>query len=174
MQLKQRFQELGLVLKRSSALVAESLLGSFGMHSAEKNTQSLECANPVKTQSLAYKKVFPDFDYDYIALGNQLGLPWADYSWGNNTCPSYSMALGEAPYEVWYTLYFDYNDPGLSDHAELRETGDMKKYELVDEFGNCIYSTDQWEHMRKKIVDDKFVQNHFDNLCEQRALDNGG
>jgi hypothetical protein len=121
-----------------------------------------------------YQSIFTDFDYDYIELGQQLGEGWSDETWGNNTCPSFAMYFGTPPAEEWYTLYFDYSDPELSEHVELRKTGDMKQYDLVDQFGNSVFSTDQWKLMLKAIKIDKVHEQHFNNTQEFRATDTDG
>jgi hypothetical protein len=118
-----------------------------------------------------YQGTFADFDYDYIELGQQLGDKWQDMTWKNDSCPKFTYMIGD---DNWYDLWFDYKEPTLSETAYERGTGEIKQFNLTDQFGHELLNTDDWEEMRKAIVDDNIVQKHWDNYCEQRAMDNGG
>ena len=144
---------------------------------------SLECAKIVKIQYggnemtigsfSAYQSVFSDFDYDYIALGNQLGDKWIDYAWRNDTNPRFSLQICEEP-DTWYDLWFDYKDPNLSEHKEARLEGTMTQFMLCDEYGQEILSTNDWEEMKTAILEKNMVQSYYDNEQERRATDVDG
>jgi hypothetical protein len=177
MQLKQYFQELVRPFSRINALFAKQTLGLLGMHSAGKNMSSRGCVNLVKIQYGGremivpnYKAVFPDFDYNYIELGEQLGEGWVNYTWRNDTSPRFSKCM-DKELDVWYDVWFDYKDINLSEHSVNRETGVMHLFMLCDDMGDTILSTDNWEELRKAIVEDKLDVKHFDNAQEERATD---
>lgn len=76
---------------------------------------------------------FADFDDDLPALIAQLDQSqgeWEDTTWGNDTCPSIRLK-GAEDFAIWV----DYKDPALSDFAEDRASGAMKRFIITqDEF----------------------------------------
>lgn len=120
----------------------------------------------------AHQSIFTDFDYDYIALGNQLGEGWTDTAWKNDTCPRFSIVVDEAS-DTWYDLWFDYQDPKKSEHLDGRALGELCQFELCDQYGNQVVSTDNWDEMLAKIKAG-VVQEHFNNAQEKRATDTDG
>jgi hypothetical protein len=120
-----------------------------------------------------YQSIFVDFDYDYIKLGEQLGESWTDQTWKNDTNPKFSKLM-DVDSDTWYDVWFDYKDPTLSEHLDNRAVGEMHQFMLCDEFGHVIFSTNNWEEMKKAIVEDKVDENHFDNEQEKRATDTDG
>lgn len=180
MQLKQLSLGLWQLLKSANALGARTLSESFVMLFQRENTESPECANPAKTVSLVprYQGVFSDFDYDYIALGEQLPEGWHDSTWGNNTGPSFSILIGgDVMYNTCYTLWFDYEDPHLSEHCANRLTNiedqKMYKYTITSEVGDVLCESNNWDFVKKFIIDGG-VQNYHDNEQERRATDTDG
>lgn len=184
MQLKPSFQVLKPLLQLASALNVSNKWAISGMRLAAKNTASLAFAKLAKTpfsekgehmsEVSRYQSVFPDFDYDYIALGEQLPKGWTDTTWHNNICPSYGFKF-ESPYvETWYSLWFDYKDPSLSEFYPHRitknEKDKMHQFELTDEVGEYVYGSDDWNTMLK-FINEGGVQNHYDNECERRATE---
>ena len=115
-----------------------------------------------------YQKVFKDFDYDYIALGQQLGESWMDASWGNDACPCFVYDLDTEFESQPYTLYFDYDNAELGENAKARAEGKMLKFELVDQYGSTIFETNDWEEMKNKIINENIVQKYFDEEQEKR------
>lgn len=116
-----------------------------------------------------YQEIFTDFDYDYIALGQQLGDKWQDTTWKNNSCPSFGMCIKEDTYtEFWYTLWFDYKNIMKSEFTHYRNKKQIKQFGLSSEMGEYIFQTDDWESM-KKFIEEKGVENHYNNVQEVRA-----
>lgn len=120
----------------------------------------------------AYQLIFEDFDYDYIALGNQLGEGWMDYAWRNDTCPRFSICIDKDT-DTWYDLWFDYQDPKLSEHLDSRALGELHQFELCDQYGNQVVSTDDWNEMLAKIKAG-VLKEHFNNEQEKRATNTDG
>jgi hypothetical protein len=119
-----------------------------------------------------YNGFFTNMDYDYIELGQQLGEGWVDNAWKNDSCPKYSCtAYDDKEGNVWYDLWFDYEDEGRSENSEERKAGTMFQFSLTNEYGDFLFQTDDWEEMRKAIVEDKIVQNDYDKRAEKDYTD---
>lgn len=116
-----------------------------------------------------YQSIFADFDYDYITLGQQLGPKWADNSWKNDTCPKFSC-LDYDESGVWYDIWFDYEDLTKSETGVERELGEIKRFGLTNDSGHFLLQTDDWEEMRKAIVEDNIVQKDYDKRVEADAI----
>jgi hypothetical protein len=114
-----------------------------------------------------YSKIFIDFDYDYVKLGNQLGEKWADYSWKNDSCPKYSYVISD---HDWYDIWFDYKDPKLSEHVIQRLDGHMKQFTITDSVGDILIESDSWEEVKQFVLNKK-VDEHYNNAQEKRATD---
>lgn len=122
-----------------------------------------------------WQTTFADFDYDYVALIEELNLQsefksgvWVDDTWTNDTCPkasySFKSSYGKSDTEHTYVnLFFDYNDPKLSEHVDSRGT-DIFKFGLCDEYGDFIKQTDDWEEMKN------FVKNKLYKWYEDKYL----
>ena len=183
MQLKQLFQGLKQLSPVTFAQAVKSLWANSKTPYPLKNMVFQDYASRVKIQYggnemtigsfPAYQSVFSDFDYDYIALGNQLGDKWIDYAWRNDTNPRFSLQVCEEP-DTWYDLWFDYKDPNLSEHKEARLEGTMTQFMLCDEYGQEILSTNNWEEMKTAILEKNVVQSYYDNEQERRATDVDG
>jgi hypothetical protein len=119
-----------------------------------------------------YNSLFTNMDYDYIELGNQLGEDWVDNAWKNDSCPKYSCtAYNDKNGDMWYDLWFDCDDPDKSENRIERKEGELKKFGLTNEFGEFLFQTDDWEEMKKAILEDKIVQNDYDKRAEKDYTD---
>lgn len=108
---------------------------------------------PLHTEIPRWQTVFADFDYDYIALIEELGPGWVDDAWRNDTCPKAAFSFGEEGYNAGATyvdLFFDYNNIELSEHKEIRGK-DIFKFGLCDEYGDFLFQTDDWNAMKEWI-----------------------
>lgn len=91
-------------------------------------------------------KLFWDFDYDYEKLGEQLSDNWYDNSNKNDACPKFSHEAEGKPY---YDLWFDYEDPELSEWYKERKLGTTKQFVISNKNGEEIFMTNDFN----KILD---------------------
>lgn len=97
---------------------------------------------------MSAKEEFPDFDYEIQPLIDELNVDapeghWTDNSWHNVVMPCASNGFDN--------LWFDYNNPTLSEYPDDRALGNCKKFTLVDCNDVELCATDDWPAMREFI-----------------------
>ena len=184
MQLRQYFRAHVRPFLRTSVQFVKRPLDLLEMRLADKNMLSQECVKSVKIkfgekvttmtfeghQYPRYQTVFVDFDYDYIALIEQLGDKWVDYTWKNDSCPKCSYVITN---DDWYDIWFDYKHIELSELEEQRREGTIKQFCLTDQWGDVVIESDNWEEIKQFVLSGK-VDEHYNNVQEKRATDTDG